>query len=173
MPATYLAEHYNYFRDYSPDIGRYIESDPIGLEAGPNTFSYTLNNPLTWSDSFGLDQLICYYPDGVTHVGFGNANEMSTWGFYPEKHFDPYGPGAVKSDPMEKETQCKTLPATSKQDNCMQQCQVDRRKNPGTYKGVGRSCVNYIRDCLQQCGLPSGTSGDPFPWTWYRSIPSK
>jgi len=30
--ATYL--HYNYFRDYDPRTGRYIESDPIGLAAG-------------------------------------------------------------------------------------------------------------------------------------------
>jgi RHS repeat-associated protein len=26
--------HYNYYRDYSPEIGRYIESDPIGLAGG-------------------------------------------------------------------------------------------------------------------------------------------
>ena len=31
---------YNYFRDYDPSIGRYIESDPIGLLAGTNTYLY-------------------------------------------------------------------------------------------------------------------------------------
>ncbi len=31
---------YNYFRDYDPTLGRYIESDPIGLEGGVNTFGY-------------------------------------------------------------------------------------------------------------------------------------
>jgi len=30
--------HYNYFRDYDPGMGRYIESDPIGLADGSNTF---------------------------------------------------------------------------------------------------------------------------------------
>jgi RHS repeat-associated protein len=29
--------HYNYFRDYEPGVGRYIESDPVGLAAGSAT----------------------------------------------------------------------------------------------------------------------------------------
>ncbi len=45
---------YNYFRDYDPITGRYIESDPIGLWGGINTYTYTSNNPLIWADRFGL-----------------------------------------------------------------------------------------------------------------------
>jgi RHS repeat-associated protein len=29
--------HYNYFRDHDPAVGRYVESDPIGLEGGSCT----------------------------------------------------------------------------------------------------------------------------------------
>jgi RHS repeat-associated protein len=29
--------HYNYFRDYEPGTGRYVESDPIGLRGGMST----------------------------------------------------------------------------------------------------------------------------------------
>jgi RHS repeat-associated protein len=47
--------YYNYFRDYDPQTGRYIESDPLGLFGGSySTYSYTNNNPLSRIDPFGL-----------------------------------------------------------------------------------------------------------------------
>ena len=45
---------YNYFRDYDPQTGRYVQSDPIGLSGGPNTYLYVLANPLALSDRKGL-----------------------------------------------------------------------------------------------------------------------
>lgn len=46
--------HYNYFRDYDPGTGRYVQSDPIGLAGGPATFSYALSSPLLVADPLGL-----------------------------------------------------------------------------------------------------------------------
>ena len=51
--STRRPEHYNYFRDYDPAIGRYIESDPIGLEGGFNTFAYVDDAPLSSIDARG------------------------------------------------------------------------------------------------------------------------
>ncbi len=49
--------HYNYFRTYIPDLGRYSQSDPIGLEGGWNTFVYVDGNPLKYIDQTGKSPL--------------------------------------------------------------------------------------------------------------------
>ncbi len=67
--------HYNYFRDYDPETGRYIEGDPLGLFDGTNTFGYAQQNPIMLIDPLGLwswgDPLPQGLVDGV--AGFGDA----------------------------------------------------------------------------------------------------
>jgi RHS repeat-associated protein len=45
---------YNMARDYNSTLGRYMESDPIGLSGGINTYGYATANPLVRLDPFGL-----------------------------------------------------------------------------------------------------------------------
>jgi RHS repeat-associated protein len=59
LPGQYFdtetGNHYNYFRDYDPRLGRYIESDPIGLDGGENSYSYVVSSPVLLVDSLGLE----------------------------------------------------------------------------------------------------------------------
>jgi RHS repeat-associated protein len=60
---TFLRQHsefsiglnYNYFRDLDPQTGRYVESDPIGLDGGSmSTYTYVNDDPLDYIDPEGL-----------------------------------------------------------------------------------------------------------------------
>ncbi len=93
FPGQYLDSesgyHYNYFRDYDPSIGRYIESDPIGLEGGVNTYGYAYQNPIGNYDPDGRFVFLLAIPalgGGVSGgtilsggLALGFAVWMSTW----------------------------------------------------------------------------------------------
>ncbi|HBO2329257.1 TPA: RHS repeat protein, partial [Pseudomonas aeruginosa] len=75
--------HYNYFRDYDPETGRYVESDPIGLAGGLNTFSYVYGNPVNLIDPNGLAgttvdaYCLRYGPQACADVTGGSATSGS------------------------------------------------------------------------------------------------
>jgi len=72
--------HYNYYRDYDPTTGRYVQSDPIGLNGGTNTFAYAENNPAKFVDSLGLQALPAPVPTWTPTVIQGGAGAASATG---------------------------------------------------------------------------------------------
>ncbi|MES9976471.1 MAG: RHS repeat-associated core domain-containing protein [Candidatus Thiodiazotropha sp.] len=78
--------YYNYFRDYDPATGRYVQSDPVGLDGGLNTYSYVGNNPLIRIDQAGLDWIysqstgnLFYQP--LTNQGGGPPAPVASGGY--------------------------------------------------------------------------------------------
>ena len=69
--------HYNYYRTYNPETGRYMQSDPIGLAAGANTYNYVGGNPLNGIDPLGLES-VEYYLDLWTNSAFDWDDALST-----------------------------------------------------------------------------------------------
>jgi RHS repeat-associated protein len=49
--------YYYRARYYNPQIGRFLQTDPVGYQAGMNLYAYCGNNSLNWADPYGLEKV--------------------------------------------------------------------------------------------------------------------
>jgi RHS repeat-associated protein len=100
--------HYNYFRNYDPSLGRYEESDPIGLAGGINTYVYVAADPLRYVDPFGerriktlpnpfLNELRKQLPEFLIEQGAKAATTPGGFGQAVGRHICKATGGKVKS----------------------------------------------------------------------------
>ncbi|MBI5557695.1 MAG: DUF2778 domain-containing protein [Deltaproteobacteria bacterium] len=95
-------------RYFSPETGRYLTPDPIGLEGGINPYVYVENNPVNMIDPFGLDSLLAnhgiltHYNDNGNAVGsypYTSGQSGVTDPSIPWK--GPTPPGTYSLDPKQ------------------------------------------------------------------------
>jgi len=139
--------HYNYYRDYNPTLGNYLQSDPIGLRGGGlNTYTYANGNPLALIDPKGLEVQVGvrkFYPVGlplVRHcfVRF-NGNNLNTLSFTPSGVGTDGNPSAAVYSPT----------IGPENDSCVREQMLKCRD----YAFFTNNCCDCVAYALNACGL--------------------
>jgi RHS repeat-associated protein len=179
FPGQYKDEetglHYNYFRDYDPTTGRYIQSDPIGIYGGLNTYGYGSANPLSYSDLYGLATYMCMQPlHALGGTGGKSGPDIGANPFYHQFiaiiHLDgsvstggqdraagPWGPGKPSSGDAYDAVNLRC--EEKEPDNqCIEQCLMTQFNAPrpdyalfgGSIFG-GQQCQQWADATLDRC----------------------
>ena len=166
--------NYNYFRDYNPQTGRYVESDPIGLKAGVNTFAYAGAGPIHYVDPRGLLTAVIV---GLPTSGnpFGHvAIAFSGEGIYSFGTNTPLGASLtdyLATQSSYRNSEVILLDTTPAQEQTMIQSLESKANKPlpdpkkNAVAALHDTCATRTRDALAAAGISSifAWPNSPFP----------
>ena len=156
-------EHYNYFRDYDPSIGRYVESDPIGLNGGISTYAYVKGRPLEWRDWNGLESIPMPSGGGALPGWLGDA--LGSAGRFCSRiplvlMATASNPGdSCSDDPSRKRDECKAKAEKERCKkvllDCIELCSTAPPLGQGGRSNQGMPFFNCVNRCLEAAGCPT------------------
>ncbi len=170
-PETGL--HYNTFRDYDPATGRYVQSDPIGLVGGINTYGYALQNPLHYIDPLGLQVAVPVVPPASpgAQTGIGGIDWNQPWISHSERNFLCRNLRLMCSESPDNPAQNQSLSDSNvnssqdRIDECARECDLEWDRNRamceadaamrGYNKKRWKQCMDRVDkiyiECIQDC----------------------
>jgi RHS repeat-associated protein len=133
-PETGLSQ--NWHRDYDANIGRYLESDPIGLQGGINTYAYVGGNPLIRVDPDGRVAWAIPAAPAIGEALLGLGTAIGLWELWKVCF------GDVDCEKVKK--------------NCYKMCIDQYVDDKNNLPGSGHDYNGRIRRCIRECMEANG-----------------